>query len=97
MQFGMRLRQSQLHVLGGNGPARAVIQLLQHHYRAFGGPLRAFDPKRFIAPRDSHIKRCLDAAQVFVKGTTNMGDTSVIGRNEGVSEDQWQLVELRPG
>ena len=87
----MRLRQSQLHVLGGNGPARAVVQLLQHDHRAFGRPFRAFDPKRLIAPRDSHVKRRLDAAQVLVEGPTNVGDASVVGRNEGVSEDQWQL------
>ena len=64
-----------------------VVQRLQQQQGALRRRLAALDAKRLVAPRDAHVQRLLDGAQVLVEAAAQVREASVVERDEGVAKD----------
>jgi hypothetical protein len=71
-----------------DGLLRHLVQRLQHLQRLLGLGLGAFDAELLEAVRDLDLQRRLDAADVAVHRPAQVGHAGVVGRGEGVAEDQ---------
>ena len=85
---GHRLEDRELELVGADRPRRPAVQLLQQPDRALGVGLRALDPERLVAPLDLHVERRGQRPQVLVEAAREVGQTGVVGRDEGVAKDQ---------
>ena len=56
--------------------------------RAMGLGLGAVDLELLVAVRDADLQAGLDGAKVFVHRPAQMGQAGVVGRREGVADDQ---------
>ena len=83
----------ELHDFGLDWPLRHFVQRLQHFQRLAGAQLGAVDLELLEAVRNRHLQRCLDGADVGVHRSAQMAHARVVGRREGVAEDQ-KLVFL---
>ncbi len=80
--------EHELYLFGRNRFARHFMQGLQHQQGLRGPGLGAFDAELLEAVRQFDLQCRLYAAQVGVQRTAQVAHAQVVGRGEGVSENQ---------
>ncbi len=93
--------EHELHRFGRNRLLRHFVQRLQRFHRLGGFGLGAFDPELLETVCHLDLQRRLDAADVAVHRSAQMAHAQVVGRREGVSENQTdnpvKLMAPEPG
>jgi hypothetical protein len=75
-------------VSGRDGARSDLVQRLQHLQRALGFRLGAVDLELLMPVGNADRQRQLDGAQVGVGGAAQVGRAGVVGRREGVTQNQ---------
>ena len=80
--------QHPLHLVGTDGFGGALIQGLQNFQSLGGFGLGPVDFELLVAVCDFDLQAQLNGAQVLVHGPTQMAQSGVVGRAEGVAQNQ---------
>ncbi len=80
--------EHELNLFGWDGAARHLVQGLQGFERLLRLGFGAFDAELLETVRDLDLTGRLDGADVRVHGTAQVAHAGVVGRREGVSENQ---------